>query len=155
MSTGCQKDRKTCGQTSGQTDRKTDRLFSLPGSLALGDTIFFPHSRWHGPILITFFCTNFLSKGDRRNEVSRWHGPSLIIFFCANSLTQGDRRIFHWNFYEIWVSPSARDPGNCDYNFDWFDFDLVSTVCALQKNTTWSSIYLLKNISHFLIHILS
>ena len=72
---------------------------------------FFPHSRWHGPILITFFCTNFLSKGDRRNEVSRWHGPSLIIFFCANSLTQGDRRIFHWNFYEIWVSPSARDPG--------------------------------------------
>ena len=29
MSTGSQKDRKTCGQTSGQTDRKTERLFSL------------------------------------------------------------------------------------------------------------------------------
>ena len=25
MSTGCQKDRKTCGQTGGQTDRRTDR----------------------------------------------------------------------------------------------------------------------------------
>ena len=31
----------------------------------------------------------------------------------------------------------------------------LATVCALQKNTTWSSIYLLKNITHFLIHFLS
>ena len=29
MSTGCQKDRKTGGQTDRHTDRKTDRLFSL------------------------------------------------------------------------------------------------------------------------------
>ena len=97
---------------------------------------FFPHSRWHGPILITFFCTNFLSKGDRRNEVSRWHGPSLIIFFCSNSLTQGDRCNFHWNFYEIWVSPSARDPGNSVglksvlYALVWHSVLSNSTFCS-------------------------